>query len=77
MDGGIDMKHNVIALMMCNQEVEIYGKMENLILPDGCIGVCYVFESKKAAREYWNKDVGLLRIEDPLDPDPSHRAFPW
>jgi len=31
-------------------------------LPDGCIGILTVFESKKAAREYWGKDVKLLPI---------------
>ena len=32
-------------------------------LPAGCTGILFVFESKKAAREYWGKDVPLQRVE--------------
>lgn len=35
-----------------------------LNLPKGCIGLFFAFESKKAAREWWGKDVQLLEIEE-------------
>jgi hypothetical protein len=46
---------------------DIFGKKVELTptLPDGCIGISFVFESKKAARVYHKgiKDASLIRIE--------------
>ena len=57
------MKHQVIALMIHDGEVGV-GQDENVYmeLPQGCTGMCFVFESKKAARDFWGKDVKLRRV---------------
>jgi hypothetical protein len=58
------MKQPVISLKLHPGKVSIDGKGENKInLPEGCIGVMFCFESKKAAREYWGKNIALVRIE--------------
>ena len=63
------MKHMVIA-MRVNQNPSISGKdlsgQEVTIpfeLPDGAVGLCFVFESKKSARDYYGKDVDLCRLQ--------------
>lgn len=58
------MGHTVIGLAVQPLEViGVDGEIEKIELPNGCIGVCYVFESKKAARAYYGKDVKLLRVK--------------
>jgi len=62
------MKHQVIAMKVHSGESRIVenggvSKPMPMRLPKGCFGFMFVFETKKAAREYWGKDVGLLRIE--------------
>ena len=52
------MKHPVIAMRVYSGEDPF-----NIKLPEGCEGVALIFESKKAAREYWGEDIGLLRID--------------
>jgi len=56
-------KHQFVALKKhvgCVTVNEIEVKMK---LPDGCTGLLFCFESKKAARKYWGKDVDLINIE--------------
>ena len=31
--------------------------------PEGCVGLIFAFKTKKAAREYWGKDIELLQLE--------------
>ena len=57
------MKHPVIALKKHSGEVKIMGERTRMILPPGCIGICFVFETKKAARKYWGNDIEMIRIE--------------
>ena len=57
------MKHPVITLKLHSGAVTVYDEISQMKLPDGCIGVCFAFESKKAARKYWGKDVPMVRIE--------------
>lgn len=59
------MKKPVIALNMHPGGILISETKErvNFRLPKGCFGICFVFESKKTAREFWGKDAKLLRIE--------------
>ena len=57
------MKQQVIALKLHSGIVTVYDEISQMKLPDGCMGVCFAFESKKAAREYWGKDVPMVRIE--------------
>lgn len=60
--GGGPMKHPVITMRKHRSGVEIDGKKYRLILPEGCTGLLFCFESKKAARAYWGKDTKLLRF---------------
>ena len=57
------MKHQVIALSLQNGCVVVDGIKTKINLPEGCTGLFFCFESKKAARKYWGKDVDLIRIE--------------
>ena len=57
----------VIALRLHNGEVSIktaFGiEKIKMQLPKGCIGICFAFESKKAAIEYWGKNTEFVEIE--------------
>jgi len=57
------MKHPVIALKIHPGEVKFGDTKVKIQLPDGCIGVCFAFRSKKKAREWCGKDVDMVRIE--------------
>lgn len=57
------MKKTVIALKMHHGQVTADGVKTQMKLPPGCLGIMMVFESKKAAREYWGKDIGFAEIE--------------
>jgi len=57
------MKHSVIALKVHPGDVSVDGDKIRIKLPDGCLGICFAFESKKKAREYWGKDIDFVRIE--------------
>lgn len=57
------MKQPVIALKLHPGEVKVYGQKQKMTLPEGCIGICFAFESKKAARKWWGKDCPLVQIE--------------
>ena len=57
------MKQQVIALKLHGGLVLVEGDIVKMNLPDGCLGICFAFESKKAAREYWGKDVPMVQIE--------------
>jgi len=57
------MKKPVIAWQLHSGNVTFCGTKVRSMLPIGCIGICFAFESKKAAREYWGKDVSLHEIE--------------
>lgn len=57
------MKQPVIAMKKHDGAVtggEIKTKIK---LPEGCTGILFCFESKKAARQYWGADVGLVEIK--------------
>lgn len=62
------MGHKVVAMRMAEGP---FVKIENvgikhpipLELPKGCIGMLFCFESKKSAREYFDKDVALMMLE--------------
>lgn len=57
------MKQPVIAMKLHPGKIKLDGENFKLRLPEGCTGMLFCFQSKKAAREYWGKDVDLLRIE--------------
>jgi len=57
------MKHSVIALKVHPGDVSVDGDKIRIKLPDGCLGICFAFESKKKAREYLGKDIDFVRIE--------------
>jgi len=58
------MKQQVIAMRRHTGKIAVSGRETQLILPPGCTGILFCFESKKAAREYWGKDVELVQIEE-------------
>ena len=62
------MNQPVIAMKLHPGEVKFNTLPNPLItqlsLPEGCLGMLFVFESKKAARAYWGRDVDLKRIEE-------------
>ena len=62
---GEAMKHEVLAMKMSRgrQKITINGIVAEMPLPDWCIGIMFVFESKKAARAYYGNDVNLIRIK--------------
>ena len=55
--------HKVVALNVHKGEISVCGKKDKIILPPGCEGILFVFESKKAARDYWGRNVKLTRLE--------------
>lgn len=58
------MKQQVIAMRKHSGAVKVGDTETLLILPPGCTGILFCFESKKAAREYWGKDIELIRYEE-------------
>jgi hypothetical protein len=56
-------KHLVASMRIHPGRIHLEGIEVPMKLPKGCEGILLVFESKKAAREYWGKDVHLVRIE--------------
>ncbi len=57
------MKHEVLAMRIHSGTATVNGIEAKMCLPEGCTGIAFVFESKKAAREWWGKDVPLIRVE--------------
>jgi hypothetical protein len=57
-------KQECIAMLMQKGNVLLNGEETQIQLPRGCTGIMLVFESKKAARDYFGKDVGLVEIAD-------------
>lgn len=57
------MKQKVLVLKLQKGDVEVDGRRQKTMLPDGCLGVSFVFESKKAARAYFGKDVPLMDVD--------------
>ena len=55
-------KQKVIALKVHSEIVEIDCVQTKISLPEGCEGICFVFESKKMARKYWGKKVPLAMV---------------
>ena len=53
------MKHKVIAMKLVGEKM--FTRPVNL--PTGCKGILFVFDSKKAARAYWGKDIELVRVD--------------
>lgn len=61
------MKHPVISLVLHRKNfMMVGGEQISPKLPEGCVGIIFAFESKKAAREF-DKKADLVRIER-LDP---------
>ena len=58
------MKQQVIAMRKHRGGIIVDGIETLLILPRDCTGILFCFESKKAAREFWGKDVELMPIEE-------------
>ena len=61
------MKQPVIAMRLHRGYVKIDTYPDSIEvqmgLPKGCGGILFVFESKKAARDYWGKDTELMPIK--------------
>ena len=57
------MKKLVIAMRLHRGHITIDGIPTKLNLPRGCLGLSFLFESKKAARAYWGKDTELLEVK--------------
>ena len=57
------MKKPVIALRIYAGRVNVGNVEGKVILPKGCTGIMFVFESKKAAQDWCGKDVPLREIE--------------
>ena len=61
------MKHPVIAMMRHRGTVELkiggHTEILPIKLPKGCLGITFLFESKKTARAYFGKDVGCMRCK--------------
>ncbi|MFA5300083.1 MAG: hypothetical protein WC389_18000 [Lutibacter sp.] len=51
-----------IALNIHRGECEVGGIRTKVNLPSGCDGIFFGFNTKKAAREFWNKNVELLEV---------------
>ena len=62
------MKHPIIAMKLHSGEISPKGTIGpaniQLRLPKGCTGILFCFKSKKAAREYWGKDVPMSKYEN-------------
>ncbi len=58
---GEGMKQMCVTLSLHSGQIEGV----DVVLPDGCKGVLLVFESKKAAREYWGNKVECVRLKFP------------
>ena len=61
-------KKMCVALRIHSGRVEITDycgdKIETAInLPPGCVGMCFAFESKTAARNYWGRSTELIEIK--------------
>jgi len=57
------MKQPVISLMLYKSSTFLVDSIPTKIkLPEGCVGIMFVFESKKAARKF-NKKAELVEIE--------------
>lgn len=56
----------VLALQVHSGQATLKTHRERLfvnVCPKGCVGVCFVFKSKTAAKKYWGSEVGLYEIE--------------
>jgi hypothetical protein len=63
------LKHQVITLKKHSGNMKTKDVFDNSIflknhLPEGCTGILFCFESKKAARAYWGKDIDMIRFEE-------------
>jgi hypothetical protein len=56
-------KKQYIALRMHRGACEIGGIRSVVPMPPGCNGMFFAFNTKKAAREFWDKKVQLLEVE--------------
>ena len=54
------MKKKVISLKCHKPIVEVMGREVSIPLPKGCLGICWVFESKKDARNFLGEDADNL-----------------
>ena len=59
-----------LAMAINNGEVVMshIGRIEasiknKLLLPDGCCGIMFVFNTKTAARKWYGKNIGLQEIK--------------
>ena len=54
------MKKKVMNLRCSKPVIEVMGQEVKLPLPKGCLGACWVFESKKSARDFFGEDADNL-----------------
>jgi hypothetical protein len=56
-------KQYVIALNLQPAAISVQGYATKLTLPDGCIGICLLFDSKQSAKKYFGKDCKYIEVE--------------
>jgi len=57
------MKQPVIAMQLHPGVCLVNGVKAIIHRPKGCPGILFVFESKKAARDYFGKDIQMVGLE--------------
>lgn len=62
------MKKLWLASKIHSGAVTVGRHVAKIRLPVGCVGVMFVFKTKKAARKYFGKDVGLIEMVAELKP---------
>lgn len=50
-------------MKMHDGRIELAGQECQITFPAGCTGVLLCFDSKKAARQYFGKNIELLKYE--------------
>lgn len=58
------MNHQVIAMRKHPGSIKVGDVETRIALPNGYTGMLFCFESKKAARQFWGKNVELVRYEE-------------
>lgn len=61
-------KHRVIAMQQQPGRIQVVetGQELPLQLPEGCVGILFVFESKKSAHEHFGKDITTVRVQEDI-----------
>jgi hypothetical protein len=53
----------VIDTRIQKGSVTVDGIPAKITLPEGCVGICFVFESKKAAYNFGSRESDLMEIK--------------